>query len=208
MGRCVIVGGAEIGEYGRVRSCFEEDDFFIFCDCGLRHMEPLGVSADLTVGDFDSYEKPCGKKAETIVLPCEKDDTDTAFALKEAIRRGWRDFLLVGVVGQRFDHTLANVSLLLMLSENGCRGKIVDDYSEMELVTSSAEVGGSFAYFSLLTIGEVEARGVTIKNAKYELDDATIKSSFQYGVSNEVLPGKVARISLTSGKLLLIKVFK
>ena len=32
MKRCVIVGGAEIRTYDRVRQYFRPDDFFIYCD--------------------------------------------------------------------------------------------------------------------------------------------------------------------------------
>ena len=56
--RCVIVGGAEIRTYDRVRQYFRPDDFFIYCDCGLRHQEALRAEPDLIVGDFDSHEKP------------------------------------------------------------------------------------------------------------------------------------------------------
>ena len=51
------------------------------------------------------------------------------------------------------------------------------------------------------------ARGVTIRGAKYPLSDAEISCEYQYGVSNEVLPGGEATVSLQQGKLLLIKVF-
>lgn len=50
----------------------------------------------LIVGDFDSHENP-HLDVETIVLPCEKDDTDTVFAVKEAMKRGYTDFLLIDV---------------------------------------------------------------------------------------------------------------
>ena len=82
---------------------------------------------------FDSHEKPETDR-ETIVLPVKKDDTDTVFAAKEAMRRGFDEFLLVGVSGGRLDHTLVNVYLLVMLRERGKRALLVDDYSEMELV--------------------------------------------------------------------------
>ena len=114
MRRCVIVGGASIGDYETVGAMLRQDDYMIYCDCGLRHMDGLGAEPDLIVGDFDSYSNP-EMETETIVLPCEKDDTDTVFAVKEAIRRGFEDFLLIGVVGERLDHTLGNVSILLML---------------------------------------------------------------------------------------------
>ena len=208
-GKCVVVGAAEIGNYEKIKEYLEASDFYIFCDGGLRHMESLGVEPDLIVGDFDSYPRSEAVKigAELITLPCEKDDTDTVFAVKEALARGFTDFLLVGVVGQRLDHTLGNLSVLLMLDKAGAAGKIIDDYSEMLLVSdSSAYVDDSFSYFSVLSVGG-KASGISEKNAKYAPENASISSEYQYGISNEVLPGKTAEISVKSGRLLLIKVF-
>ncbi len=205
MRRCVIVGGAEIRDYAAVRAYLREDDYCIFCDCGLRHRESLGIEPDLIVGDFDSHERP-DTDAETIVLPREKDDTDTVFAAKEALRRGFVDFLLVGVIGGRLDHTLGNVAILLLLRERGVRAaRIVDDFSEMELVAESpVNVEDRFADFSLLNISGT-ARGVTVEGAKYPLRDAEISCGYPYGISNEVLPGERAVISVAEGELLLIR---
>ena len=205
MKRCVIVGGADIGRYDRIRACLKADDFYICCDSGLKHREGLGIAPDLIVGDFDSYENP-HLEAETIVLPCEKDDTDTVFAVKEALKRGFQDFLLIGVIGGRLDHTLGNVSLLLMLDTRGKAAMAVDDYSEMEIVSNiPAQIGGRYAFFSLLNISGT-AQGITIKNARYPLDGEEITCEYQYGISNEVLPGMTAEVSVQRGRLLLIKV--
>ena len=130
MRRCVIVGGADIGDYKRVSAYIGEDDYVIYCDSGLKHRANLRRQPTLIVGDFDSHEKP-HLNIETIVLPCEKDDTDTVFAVKEAVKRGFTDFLLIGVVGARLDHTLGNIYVLEYLSSLGLTGRIVDDYSEM-----------------------------------------------------------------------------
>ena len=206
MKRCVIVGGADIGNYEYVRSLLSGEDFFVFCDSGLKHMDRLGVRPSLIVGDFDSHENP-HLEAETIVLPREKDDTDTVYGVKEALKRGFDTFLLVGVVGGRLDHTLGNVSILLYLDAIGKKGLIVDDYSEMEIVSSSPiSVSSRYAYFSLLNVSG-RAKGVTIQSAKYPLDNAEITCEYQYGISNEVLPGRTALVSVRDGRLLLIKVF-
>ena len=207
MRRCVIVGGADISNYDRIIAHIKSDDFVIFCDSGLKHMEKLAVKPSLIVGDFDSHENP-HIDVETIVLPCEKDDTDTVFAVKEAVKRGFTDFLLIGVVGARLDHTLGNIYVLEYLSSLGLTGRIVDDYSEMEYVTSaSALVEDSFPYFSTINISGV-TRNICIENAKYPLHNAEIQSGYQYGISNEVLPGKTAKITVGEGSVLLIKVFK
>ncbi len=205
MRRCVIIGGADIGRYDRVRGYLRKDDFYICCDSGLKHRGGLGIVPDLIVGDFDSHENP-HLDVETIVLPCEKDDTDTVFAVKEALKRGFEEFLLVGVIGGRLDHTLGNVSILLMLDTQGKTAVAVDDFSELEIVSDRpARIEDRYSYFSLLNISGT-ARDVTIQNAKYPLDGAEITCEYQYGVSNEVLPGETAVVTVGRGRLLLIKV--
>ena len=211
MKRCVIIGGAGIKEYGRIREQLREDDFFVFCDSGLKHMEGLGVKPDLVVGDFDSHEKP-ETDAEMIELPREKDDTDTFFAAKEMVRRGFEEFLFVGVIGARLDHTLGNLSILFMLDTAGKRAKATDDYSEIEVVSAKADRPGtariddSYPYFSVLNVTG-EAEGITIRNAKFPLEDGQIDWDYQYAVSNEVLPGETAEVSVMKGRVLLIKNF-
>lgn len=205
MKRCVVVGGADIGRYDRIRTYLREDDFFICCDSGLKHQKGLGILPNLIVGDFDSHENPC-LDIETIVLPREKDDTDTAFAVKEALKRGFQDFLLVGIIGGRLDHTLGNVSLLLMLDAQGKSAKALDDYSEMEIVSDMpAYIEDRYPYFSLLNISGL-AQGITIRNAKFPLNDAAITCEYQYGISNEILPGMTAEVTVKNGRLLLLKV--
>ena len=179
----------------------------VFCDSGLKHLEHLQAKPSLIVGDFDSHENP-HLDVETIVLPCEKDDTDTVFAVKESIKRGFDDFLLIGVVGARLDHTLGNVSILLYLDSLGKKGCIIDDYSEMEIVSEKpTSITNDYSFFSLLNIIGC-AKGITITGAKYPLADAEISCEYQYGISNEVLPGEEAIVSVKCGKLLLIKIFK
>lgn len=205
MRRCVVIGGADIGCYDRIRAHLRSDDFYICCDSGLKHREGLGIVPNLIVGDFDSYENP-HLETETITLPCEKDDTDTVFAVKEALARGFQEFLLVGVIGGRLDHTLGNVSILLMLHSRGIAAVAVDDYSEMEIVSDRpVQIDDRYAFFSLLNISGT-AQGITIKDAKYPLENAEITCEYQYGISNEVLPGKTAEVSVQRGLLLLMKV--
>ncbi len=206
MNRCVILGGAEIADYGRIRRSLKSHDYFICCDSGLKHAEPLGIQPDLIVGDFDSHERPV-TRTEVITLPREKDDTDTVYAAREAVRRGFEDFLLLGVTGGRFDHTFGNISLLLWLDGLGKSARILDDTSEMEIVSRKpAEIAGSFSWFSLLNISGT-AKDITIRGAKYPLNGGEIRSDYQYGISNEVLPGETATVSVGCGCLLLVRVF-
>ena len=203
MERCVLIAGGEISDYERVKSALCPGDFYIFCDGGLSHLNYLGVSPHLITGDFDSHEKP-DTEVETIVLPREKDDTDSVYAAKEGVKRGFEDFLLLGMTGGRMDHTLGNLSMLLWLHKQGKKALLLDDHSQMMIVSKEGvEIDDSCEYFSLLTISG-PAKGVNISGAKYPLSDATILCDYQYGISNEVLPGQKAMVSVREGYLLLI----
>ncbi len=204
--RCVIIGAAPTKDVAELRPYLRRDDFVVACDGGLSLANALGVTPELIVGDFDSHPRP-ETDIETIALPCEKDDTDTVFAVREAVRRGFSDFLMLGVTGGRLDHTLGNASLLLWLAARGMKGRIVDEISEYELVSDDypAKIEGGCRFFSLLAIGG-DAEGITIKGAKYPLTDAVITSEYQYGISNEVKSGGTAEVAVKKGRLLLCRV--
>lgn len=206
MRRCVIIGGAPIENYGDIKSLLKDDDFFVYCDSGLKHKNALCKEPDLIIGDFDSHKKP-DTDIETIVLPTVKDDTDTVFAAKECLKRGFDEFLILGVIGKRFDHSLGNLYLLLYLENRGAQAVIADDYSVICLAGNKpVTIDKSYPYFSVLNI-DGSAKGVTIKGAKYELENAEILPEYQYGISNEV-KGEFASVLVKKGKVLVIRVKK
>ncbi|MGN1188834.1 MAG: thiamine diphosphokinase, partial [Candidatus Ornithospirochaeta sp.] len=186
--RAVIVAGGEISSYGRIRSYLKPGDYFVFCDSGLYHKERLGVSADLIIGDFDSHPLVEGE-TERIILPEEKDDTDSISGVKVALERGFEDFLLLGMTGRRMDHTLSNLYILDYIRNRKGKALIVDDWSEMEVVgKEKVFISDSYAYFSLIA-WKGKCEGVTIENAAYPLSNAEIDPEYQYGVSNEPKKG-------------------
>lgn len=213
MSRCVIISAGEIRDYERAKSFLREGDFFVFCDGGLAHADGLCIKPDIIVGDFDSCDaevlvkyEVAEPRPEIVKLPREKDDTDTLYAVKLAVQRGYDEFCLLGSMGARFDHAVANASILLYLYNLGKKAVLIDDYSEMQVCgCEPVFIKDTCSYFSVLTLfGDVS--GVNIKNAKYPLENAVLKSDFQLGVSNEVLPGKTAEISIKKGNALIITI--
>lgn len=206
MKRCFIIGGAPINNYEYINKQIKEDDFLIFCDSGLIHLKHLNHQPNLIVGDFDSHINP-NLDVETIVLPTEKDDTDTVFGVKEGIKRGFDDFVLVGVLGKRFDHSFGNISILLLLDQENKSGQIIDDYSVIEIIKNEPKyIKDDFSFFSLLNLTPIIS-GVSIENAKYSLNGAQMVNYYPLGVSNEVIKGKVAKVEVKEGIALLVKVF-
>ena len=206
MKRCFVIGGAPINNYEYINTQIKEEDFLIFCDSGLIHLEHLNHQPNLIVGDFDSHVNP-HLDVETIILPTEKDDTDTLFGVKEGLKRGFDEFILVGVLGMRFDHSFGNISILLFLDQQNKTAQIIDDYSVIEIVKDTPKyIEDEFSFFSILNLTPIIS-GVSIENAKYCLNGAQMTSYYPLGVSNEVLKGKVAKVQIKDGIALLVKVF-
>ena len=201
--RAVVIAGGEIISYERVRSFLKPEDYYIFCDSGLFHKEGLNLEPDLIIGDFDSHEK-VDTGSEIITLPEMKDDTDSLSGVKLALKRGFKDFLLLGMTGRRMDHTLCNLYLLSYIKSHHGKALIVDDWSEMEVVEKEEVfISDTYAYFSLIA-WKGKCEGVNIENALYPLSSAVIEPEYQYGISNEPLKGG-SRVWVEKGSLLLIK---
>ncbi len=201
MKRCVIIGGGDV--VGRLPEYISNDDFVICCDGGYLHAKNAGIVPSLIVGDFDSTDLP-KTDIETIVLPTEKDDTDSFFAAKEGLKRGFDSFLLLGVTGGRLDHTFGAISILEFLQNAGAHGEIVDARTKIRVCNKSLTVPTGCKYFSVFAVGT--ASGVTIRGAKYNLDNAIINSHYQYGISNEV-KDDFATIDVGQGTVIVMEIF-
>ena len=177
-------------------------DFVIAADGGYQAAAALGVVPDLVVGDFDSL----GYVPEGVPIerhPVMKDDTDAMLAARLGMERGYQNFVLVGAIGGRLDHTIANLQILAYLSERGMQGYLFDKDSVFTAITDRELVfdridGG---YVSVFSWSE-RSVGVYLKNLKYELHDALLTNDFPLGVSNEFI-GKESSILVRSGTLLV-----
>ena len=197
--RCVIFCA---GEFGGLTEPIKDEDLVIAADGGVKHVEDLGIRPDIILGDFDSLGyAPEGAER----YPVEKDDTDAMLAAKRGLQEGCREFLFYGSLdGPRLDHTLANLQMLRFLADRGATGRLLGLRQQVKLLRNGKltlpprEKGD----ISLFAFGG-EAKGVTIKGLKYELEDGTLTPSFPLGVSNSFL-GKSAEISVEDGDILVI----
>ena len=197
---CYIVGAAPAEALPEVR----EGDFLIAADRGYDALRRAGIAPDLIMGDFDSLGyTPEGEN----VLPHSpiKDDTDLLLAIRWAMERGWRRFVIYGALGgKRLDQTVASFQTLRFLADHGAKGRLVGDGWNVALLQNGALRFPSTAsgWLSLFVSGE-EARGVTLRGLKYELTDAALTCGMPLGVSNEFL-GQEARIAVADGALFVL----
>lgn len=139
MKRCVIIGAAPQQDIAYMRDCIQEGDFLICADlAGICMPNSWGWTPHICMGDFDSSFVPQGFTGKIFQTSPIKDDTDLLMCIKKGLAMGFQSFLLLGVLGGRLDHTLANVQLLRYLKRHGVQGKIMDEKSILFLIENES----------------------------------------------------------------------
>ena len=94
----------------------------VACDGAIIHVP----EAEAVVGDGDSI--PASYR-DRLVKVDEQDDNDLTKATRYCVSRGWRRIAYLGTTGQREDHTLGNIALLMCYyREFGVHGIILTDH--------------------------------------------------------------------------------
>ena len=198
---CLIISGAPECYFP---VSFTKADFVIACDAGYIHAQRADIVPDVIIGDFDSYLGDLPGGVEIIRTKPEKDDTDTMMALKLAIRRGYRRIMLVGALGGRIDHMLANISLIAFAATKGADLQIVDGHHQIFAVRDGKRRVPRSSWRNLSVFAfDTECTGVTLRGVKYPLEGAVLTNTFALGVSNEFTE-HIAEISVESGILIVV----
>lgn len=200
MSRAVIFGG---GVYEEKFPALLDDDYIIAADAGYEILEKHGITPHITVGDFDSSGKIPAENA--VVLPVEKDVTDTHAAVNIALEKGFDEIVIYGGMGGRPDHSFANFTLTAFLAVKGVRACCIGEgYSVFALKDSSVilegEKGKTVSVFSWSECCE----GVTLSGLKYPLEKATLTNTYALGVSNSFAENR-AEISVEKGILVIMQ---
>lgn len=186
-------------------------DNVIASDRGLEALDKYNITPNYIIGDFDSINKKTLdkyiNKKDIIIkkLNQEKDYTDTHMAIKLAIELESTDITILGGIGTRIDHTIANIHVLKKALYNNIECKIIDNRNEIQLINKKTilKLNNNYKYVSLIPL-TTKVRGITLKGFKYLLENATLQIGHSIGVSNEQIE-ELAEIDLKEGILILIK---
>lgn len=198
-----MLGAAPIADYTALQLTVQPDDLVICADGGYHHLQPLGLSCDWLVGDFDSQST--GTAPHVLRAKPEKDDTDLKLAVEQGKALGYTRFVLVGVLGGRLDHSYATMQTLAWMTAKGLCTVVLDGQNRMTACHNNQITlhKDDYRYLSLFSYGEY-CHGVTVTGCKYPLDDATLCHWHPLGVSNEMV-AEVATIAVKDGMLFCIQ---
>ncbi len=114
--RALILAAGPLGDVARLRPLLQPDDLIICADGGANHAATLGLVPDVVIGDLDSvtpgHLAALRNNGRTQVIDDpDQRRTDLELAIDVACQRGATDLLVLGALGGRIDHMLANLLL-------------------------------------------------------------------------------------------------
>ncbi len=204
----LIVAGGEPPGKELLHGLALKADMIIAADKGAQYCLDGGITPRLVVGDMDSLDKGSAERLSALGvamkrLNTDKDRTDTEIALDEAIIRGAKRVEILGAIGDRIDHTLANIHLLRKALHHGIKARITSENQQIFLVDSSETIGNSKGRtVSFLPLTE-QVAGISLKGFLYELEEAFMEIGKPYGISN-VVTGDQALVKVGKGILLAV----
>lgn len=206
--RYVIIANGEMADYHWHRRLLRDDDFVVCADGGARHALAMGIIPDLVLGDFDSLAPEVmlelqGSKCQREDHPSEKDATDTEIALDWCLGHDPGEILLLGVLGSRLDHTLANVFLLAKIPPQ-IPAKIIDRQNEVFMVREQIALAGLPGdNLSIISLAPMTS-GISTKGLKYILHEDILDFGSSRGISNEFVREEI-EVAMQSGWALVIQ---
>lgn len=198
MKRAILFSNGELTDLRSVKKMLKSSDLLIGIDGGTSQILNLGLKPDLIIGDFDSLNT-IPKDIKIIKKP-DQEQTDTEMALKYCEQQKIKEVILMGFLGRRLDHLLANIMNLTRFNF-----KITEGNQELFLLKGPTRrvLAGKFGDLISLIPLLGDCQKVTTEGLKWRLRGETLQVGLGRGVSNVML-GKKAEVSLEKGCLLVV----
>ena len=132
----IIIGGGDLTPAFAEKIIRESGSRGSLCiaaaDAGLEILDRIGVAPDILLGDFDTVKQDVlgiytdRKDVEIIRHNPVKDASDMELTADVLLERGIRRVLVLGALGGRADHTMANLLLIYRMRRKGAEFLILD----------------------------------------------------------------------------------
>lgn len=181
-------------------------------DRGLEALYQLKIIPNHVVGDFDSVSPEIlefYKKQPKIIFHtynAEKDNTDTDIALKLAIQIKSSKITILGALGKRMDHAIANIHILKDALGANIPCQILDEHNRIYLVNTEKTLEKDKVYGKYISLIPLTStvEGLTLKGFKYPLNKYNLPIGISLGISNEIIED-IAHIEMEKGILIVIE---
>lgn len=185
---------------------------YIAVDRGLEFFYKHKLVPTHIVGDFDSIDpKVISYYKKEAQIPIRefnpvKDASDTEIAIRLAMELGVEELWILGGTGTRLDHVWANIQSLKIAKDAGVKAYLLDSHNRISLLeeTTVLEKSNAFGkYFSLFSLGG-SVCGLTVRGAKYPLENHRLEPNDSLSVSNQFAEEQVS-IEFQTGTIILME---
>jgi thiamine pyrophosphokinase len=144
----IIFAGGTVRPGKAVRDALKTADLVIAADSGASTARQYGYHPALIVGDMDSLQEPLqsflDQGSRLIRAESEKDETDTELAIQSALEMGASQITLLGALGgERIEHAIANIFLLVSSPPSGSGKSAAPSAPEKDLYTQNSKNSSS-----------------------------------------------------------------
>jgi thiamine pyrophosphokinase len=167
-------------------------DLVIAADGGSQHCLALNLRPHVLIGDLDSIEPSVlanweAQGVRVIRHPVDKDQTDLELALVNAKEVGATQIVVLGGLGKRWDHSIANLLLLANLQFDGIDIVFIHGDQNLFVIKGKARLSATPGQrVSLLPLSS-DVKRITTRGLKYSLKAEALLFGSSRGVSNVVI---------------------
>lgn len=211
MKKAIIFINGNLSNFSYINNYIYPEDIIICADGGANYAMQHKIIPDVIIGDLDSISPDVqqylqSRKTLFIPYPKEKDFTDTELALQYALKQSIDQIIIVGIMGDRFDHLFANIMHIAHIAKNSQPAKeilIMNGNQEIFIINKQKNiVGKKNDLLSLIPLRD-NCKKITTKGLKYQLDTEDLPLGSTRGISNVFMQEDVS-IYISDGSLLAI----
>ena len=200
--KLLIIANGQKEDKTFIKTCAKQADFILALDGGADTALKAAVMPNLVLGDLDSISQNAKNKIgkEKLLKVARQDNTDLEKGLDFARYFKVPNITIICAQGGRLDFTLSNFSSVFNYIDKAniiFKTSTCDIYPIKKSAKFACKKG---AKISLIPMGNTT--GLTLKNLKYSLKNATFKIG-QTAVSNIALKNNF-EVSFKKGQLLVI----
>ncbi len=208
MKKCVILANGKRPKKSAI-------DFFrrigyntIICaDGGANSANKMGLIPDFIIGDMDSSDTAVLKhfKSKSKIINIKRqNDTDVEKCLKFAIKNKYKKAVLLGVTGDRLDHSFCNLGIVLKFFDK-IEINIAAENSYLKAYTGEVELA-SKTNETISLYGFDRKTKITSSGLKYSLKETALPFGEKESTSNVSIAAKV-KLKIKGGKIFVIRDF-
>lgn len=208
MKKCIIIANGKPPTKKVVEYFVNKGFSRIICaDGGANSAKKIKIIPDYIIGDLDSIEQSTINhfKNKSVILQYKRqNDTDVEKCLKFAISKKYEETVLLGVTGDRLDHTICNLGIVIKFFDKikiyiSAENSFLSAYNKSIVIKSKINETISLYAFDKKTF-------VTSKGLKYSLTKTNLAFGIKESTSNVSVSEKV-ELKISSGIIFVIRDF-